>query len=95
MCEEVYLFSVGSALNTRVFQALSAPYCQSEEKELTGLEKYGMLARTEFICQLFRIAEQNVSNTTPKHVGKPYTFLNFGLCPLDGPALQSNHFAES
>ena len=41
------------------------------------------------------LEEQNVSNTTPKHVGKPYTFLNFGLCPLDGPALQSNRFAES
>ena len=61
----------------RILQVFSAPYCQCEEKKSTCLEKYGMLSRTDFIYQLlFKIAEQNVSNTTPKHVGKPYTLLN-------------------
>ena len=93
-CEEVNLFSVGSALNTRaigcvgsrvarvcacsqvglggvcsqvagvqrILQVFSVPYCQSEEKKSTCLEKYGILARTDFIYQLFKIAKQNVSS---------------------------------
>ena len=60
----------------RILKVFSAPYCQSEEKKSTGLEKYGMLARTDFISQLFKIAKRNVSNTTPTHIGKPFTLLN-------------------
>ena len=104
VCEEVNLFSVGSALNTRaigcVGSRVAAPVLRLVEAEyvlrlLVCKEFFKcflhrivrarrrnrpvssrMLARTNFICQLFKIAKQNVSNTTPKDAGKPYTLLN-------------------
>ena len=110
VCEEVNLFSVGSALNTRaigcVGSRVAAPVLRLVEAEYVlrllvckeffkcflhrivrarrrnrpvsrSMGRLLRVARTDFICQLFKIAKQNVSNTTPTHLGKPFTLLNF------------------
>ena len=50
-------------------QVSSVQYCQSEEKKLTCLEKYGTLARTEFYQFAFvQNRHTECRNTTPRSI---------------------------